>query len=133
MKLFPQLSGLMRKLVLAIAFVVTFAIIGYVAVYVVATVQSAPVTIFNDTAHAVIIPDCGSDLTQIDAGQTATLSDYTNTRTFTERRRYSSRSRLTSRKCTTRKTCNRVLGSPFLSVVTSTEKGRGCICEQQFA
>ena len=81
MKLFPRLNGLERWLVLAIGAVVTLALVGYVAVYFISTVQSVPVTIFNDIAHTVIITDCGSDLTQIDAGQSATLSVYKCTRT----------------------------------------------------
>jgi hypothetical protein len=36
--------------------------------------ESVPVTFINDTPQPVIVPDCGSDLTELRPGQTAVLS-----------------------------------------------------------
>ena len=48
----------------------SFAVIAVLIIEIGSIVESVPIRFVNDTRSPIILPDCGSDLTQINAGET---------------------------------------------------------------
>ena len=79
---FGRASATRKRIRVSLVLLLALALVGVVLVFW-ASNRSLAVNFVNDTSQTVNIPDCGPDLTQIDAGQTVTLSVYENTRTCT--------------------------------------------------
>ena len=74
----PERKRRVVWLSIGVACILLVAAVATVVVW--SQVSSVPVTFVNDTSQTVIIPDCGSDLTQIEPGQSTDLSLKTNSR-----------------------------------------------------
>jgi hypothetical protein len=60
---------------MSIGIVVSVACLAVIATVVIwSHVNSVPVTFVNDTGRSVILPDCGPELAQLGAGQTAVIN-----------------------------------------------------------